>query len=71
VLLVAGIGLPFATKLMLYPLAGVVLVLIFTGVRNAWDVVTYIAARPRENAAGGPPSAVPRTPAAEPGGPSA
>ncbi len=38
-----AIALPFAAGKALFALAGGVLLLIFIGIRNAWDVVTYIA----------------------------
>lgn len=44
VLLAGAIALPLAPVHALFVLAGCVVVLIFLGIRNAWDVVTYIAA---------------------------
>ena len=38
-----AIALPLAAAGALYALAGGALLLIFIGIRNAWDVVTYIA----------------------------
>jgi len=38
-----AIALPFVAAGALYALAGGALLLIFIGIRNAWDVVTYIA----------------------------
>jgi hypothetical protein len=39
----SAIALPAAPIPALFALAGGVVLLIFTGIRNAWDVVTYIA----------------------------
>jgi hypothetical protein len=39
-----GILLPHAPKDALFAVAGGVLLLIFIGIRNAWDVVTFLAA---------------------------
>ncbi len=38
-----AVALPVAPVEALFALAGGVVLLIFTGIRNAWDVVTYIA----------------------------
>lgn len=38
-----AIGLAAAPEQALFVLAGGVMLLLFTGIRNAWDVVTYIA----------------------------
>jgi hypothetical protein len=39
----SAVALPAAPIPALFALAGGVVLLIFTGIRNAWDVVTYIA----------------------------
>ena len=41
--LVAGIVLPFSPALPLFVIAAGTLLLVFMGIRNAWDVVTYMA----------------------------
>lgn len=41
-----AIGLPTVPVYALFVLAGGVMLLIFAGIRNAWDVVTYIAVTP-------------------------
>jgi hypothetical protein len=38
-----AIALPFAPSRALFALAGGALLLVFVGIRNAWDIVTYIA----------------------------
>ncbi|HZY99011.1 MAG TPA: hypothetical protein VFE36_05520 [Candidatus Baltobacteraceae bacterium] len=38
-----SIALPHAALQALFAIAGGVLLLLFTGIRNAWDVVTYLA----------------------------
>lgn len=38
-----AIGLPFDPVQALFALAGGALLLVFVGIRNAWDIVTYIA----------------------------
>ncbi|HEY1978059.1 MAG TPA: hypothetical protein VGG89_16025 [Candidatus Baltobacteraceae bacterium] len=40
-----AIALPHAALQALFAIAGGVLLLLFTGIRNAWDVVTYLAIR--------------------------
>jgi hypothetical protein len=42
-ILVAAMLLPLTPVRALFVLAGGVVLLIFTGIRNAWDVVTYLA----------------------------
>ena len=42
-LLVAGILLPLSAALALFVIAAGTLLLVFMGIRNAWDVVTYMA----------------------------
>jgi hypothetical protein len=42
-ILVAAVVLPLAATRALFALAGATLLLIFIGIHNAWDVVTYIA----------------------------
>jgi hypothetical protein len=42
-LFIGAAVLPFATAGALFVLAGAVLALIFVGIHNAWDVVTFIA----------------------------
>jgi hypothetical protein len=39
----AGIAMPHAPATALFAVAGGVVLLIFVGIRNAWDVVTYLA----------------------------
>jgi hypothetical protein len=41
-----AIGLAVAPRQALFALAGAVLLLIFIGIRNAWDVVTFLAIGP-------------------------
>ena len=41
--LVGGIAIPFAPHAALWILGGTTTLLIFIGIRNAWDVVTYLA----------------------------
>jgi hypothetical protein len=41
-LLVASFGLRYATTVSLFAIATVALLLLFTGIHNAWDSVTYI-----------------------------
>ena len=41
-LLVGGILLPFSAALALFVIAAATLLLVITGIRNAWDVVTYM-----------------------------
>jgi hypothetical protein len=43
VILAGSIALPSAPVQALFVLAGCVVLLIFVGIRNSWDVVTYIA----------------------------
>ena len=45
-LLIAGIVLPHHTVLALFTIGAVSLVLLFAGIHNAWDTVTYIAVKP-------------------------
>ena len=48
VILVSGTLLvcsPWA-RIVFFALAGATLLLVFVGIRNAWDVVTYLAIRP-------------------------
>lgn len=45
---VGAILLPMAPPRALYVVAAGALLLIFTGIRNAWDVVTWIAVRPEQ-----------------------
>jgi len=44
-----AILLPIHAPLALFVLAGATLLLIFMGIRNAWDIVTYLAADQIEN----------------------
>jgi hypothetical protein len=54
---IAAIGLPHATVVSLFAIGGAALLLLFVGVHNAWDTVTYILinrwqvrrGRPRES----------------------
>lgn len=41
-LLVAGILLPFSASLALFIIAAAMLLLVIVGIRNAWDLVTYM-----------------------------
>jgi hypothetical protein len=41
-LLVAGILLPISAALALFVIAAATLLLVIMGIRNAWDVVTYM-----------------------------
>ncbi len=42
-LIFAAIALPADPALVLYIISAVMFVLLFTGIRNAWDLVTYLA----------------------------
>jgi hypothetical protein len=55
-LLAGAIALPAFTAKALFAIAGAVLFLIFIGIRNAWDTVTYIAVRSDDEA---PPASQP------------
>ena len=44
-LLIGGVTLPFAPRAALWILGAMVAWLIFMGIRNAWDVVTFLAVR--------------------------
>ncbi|HEY1728417.1 MAG TPA: hypothetical protein VGG22_08605 [Candidatus Baltobacteraceae bacterium] len=46
VTLVSGLLLAHFTRIVLFALAGATFLLVFIGIRNAWDVVTYLAIRP-------------------------
>jgi hypothetical protein len=46
-ILAAAIGLPWVPAQTAYGLAGGVLLLVFIGIHNAWDIVTYITIGPR------------------------
>jgi hypothetical protein len=48
-MLVGGIALPHAIHPPLFAIAAAVLLLIFIGIRNSWDVVTYLAISSVEN----------------------
>ncbi len=41
-ILVAGSALPYATTLLLFVVGGATVLLLFVGIHNAWDTVTYI-----------------------------
>jgi len=43
---VSGVLLPHGSRIVLFALAGATFLLVFIGIRNAWDVVTYLAIRP-------------------------
>ncbi len=43
VLVAAAIALPFNPGLVLYIISGVIVVLLFIGIHNAWDLVIYLA----------------------------
>jgi hypothetical protein len=43
VLIVSAITLPVNPALVLYIISAVMVVLLFTGIRNAWDLLTYLA----------------------------
>jgi len=45
-ILISGLLLPHLTRIVLFVLAGATFLLVFIGIRNAWDVVTYLAIRP-------------------------
>jgi hypothetical protein len=47
-LLWAAIRLPRDPTAALFAIAGTALMLLFTGIHNSWDTVTYIAVRPKE-----------------------
>jgi hypothetical protein len=42
-LLVEGILLPISAVLTLFIIAAVTILLLFMGIRNAWDIVTYMS----------------------------
>ena len=69
-IVVAAIRLPGAPAGALFVLAGGTIVLIFIGIHNAWDVVTYLAveelAKPDEAAALKPVPSVKPAPSANP-----
>lgn len=44
-----AVALPHATLQALFAIGGGVLLLLFAGIRNAWDVVTYLAIRSRQD----------------------
>lgn len=44
-----AIALSHASQQALFAIAGGVMLLLFTGIRNAWDVVTYLAVRSRQD----------------------
>jgi hypothetical protein len=48
VLLLAALMLGCTPALSLFVVAGVALILLFTGIHNAWDSVTFIALNQRE-----------------------
>ncbi len=52
-LLWAAIRLPRDSTAALFAIAGTALLLLFTGIHNSWDTVTYIAVRPKEPKDGG------------------
>ena len=43
VLLIGGIGMEFRPVGSLFPIGGAVLLLLFAGIHNAWDMVTFMA----------------------------
>lgn len=45
----AAVLLPFHAPLALFVLAGATMLLVFMGIRNAWDIVTYLAADQIQN----------------------
>ena len=51
-LFLTGLCLRAHTQGFLFLLAGIALVLLFTGIRNAWDTVTYIAVTRRPRGSG-------------------
>ena len=53
VVLVCGIELPRVATGSLFGVAGAALLLVFIGIHNAWDTVTYVAVERAENAADG------------------
>jgi hypothetical protein len=46
VIFVSGVLLGREPRIVLFALAGATFLLVFIGIRNAWDVVTYLAIRP-------------------------
>ncbi|MGA3039133.1 MAG: hypothetical protein ABSE64_16840 [Vulcanimicrobiaceae bacterium] len=46
VILVSGAFLAHSPRIVLFALAASTFLLVFIGIRNAWDVVTYLAIRP-------------------------
>ncbi len=48
-LLVGGIVLPISAVLALFVIAGATLLLLIMGIRNAWDVVTYMVIEVRQS----------------------
>lgn len=42
----SGLFLSHSPRVVLFALAGATFLLVFVGIRNAWDVVTYLAIRP-------------------------
>ncbi|HEX3550560.1 MAG TPA: hypothetical protein VHT53_09295 [Candidatus Elarobacter sp.] len=44
-LIVCAIALPFAPRPTLFAIAAIALSLVFMGIHNAWDVVTYVTAK--------------------------
>jgi len=65
--LIGGILLPWRSDSALFAIGGATVLLLFVGIHNAWDTVTYIAinmshhARPNEPAAPAPGTAPPST----------
>jgi hypothetical protein len=51
-ILAAGVVLPWFPTPMLFALAGATVLLVFIGIHNAWDVVTFIATGQAEELAG-------------------
>jgi len=47
-LLIGAIALPRSAARSLFAIGAVALVLLFVGIHNAWDAVTYIAMRPQD-----------------------
>lgn len=48
-LAIAALGLEHKPPTCLFVIAGVVLTLVFIGIHNAWDTVTYLAVAPQQN----------------------
>ncbi len=45
ILFASAVALPFAPRPTLFAIAGIAFALLFIGIHNAWDVVTYVTAK--------------------------